>query len=257
MGAPSQHYSYTATIAHAGAACGGTSYITLGVEAVTISDGPQDYAGNADCRWVVTAAGPISLYIRSFETEGNFDTVTFYPGEGGSQPPLYTLSGVLGPTLLATNATTLTIDFAADPGVQFAGFVIELSTVQPGGTWAPSRVPVPYAAPTWVPASGARLALASVGMRATAAMSGRVDSITFTCEVGTSELCRADGTLEWSCEERCPLGATSCHIDLGATGLTGTIPSRIGDLTCASLLTYVYAARPVSANTDHRHGRVP
>jgi hypothetical protein len=121
---------------------------------VTISDGPRAYADNyAFCRWAVTAAGPISLFVRSFETEKDYDTVTVYAGEDASQPPLYTLSGVLAPTLLATNATSLTIEFASDYNVRFAGFVIELSTVQPGGTWAPSRAP--SAAPSWAAASGA------------------------------------------------------------------------------------------------------
>jgi hypothetical protein len=138
--------------ARAGAACTGTQNVTLGA-AVTISDGPQAYADNAACRWAVTAAGPISLFVRSFETEEDYDTVTVFAGDDESQPPLYTLSGVLAPALLATNATSVTIEFAADDSLHFAGFVIELSTVQPGGTWAPSRAP--SAAPTWPAGSGA------------------------------------------------------------------------------------------------------
>jgi len=114
---------------------------------VTISDGPHAYANNAACRWAVTAAGPISLFVRSFETEEDYDTVTVYAGDDESQPALYTLSGVVGPTLLATNATSVTIEFGSDVGLRFAGFVIELRTVQPGGTWAPSRAP--SAAPAW------------------------------------------------------------------------------------------------------------
>jgi hypothetical protein len=141
----------------AGAVCTGTQSVTLGA-AVTISDGPHSYVDNAACRWAVTATGPISLFVRSFETEEEYDTVTIFAGEDGSQSLLYTLSGVLGPTLLATNATSVTIEFAADVDLHFAGFVIELSTVQPGGTWAPSQAP--SVAPTWPPGSGAlRLAL--------------------------------------------------------------------------------------------------
>jgi hypothetical protein len=71
-------------------------------------------------------------------------------------------------------------------------------------------------------------------------VAGRVGSITFACDVGKSELC-AGGRLEWSCAERCPVGATTCHMMLRAAGLTGTIPSAIADLSCASLLTYVCA----------------
>ena len=120
---------------------------------MTISDGPHAYADNAACGWAVMAAGPISLFVRSFETEEDYDTVTVFAGDDESQPPLYTLSGVLAPALLATNATSVTIEFASDEYLNFAGFVIELSTVQPGGTWAPSRAP--SAAPTWAPGSGA------------------------------------------------------------------------------------------------------
>jgi hypothetical protein len=71
-------------------------------------------------------------------------------------------------------------------------------------------------------------------------VAGRVGSITFACDVGKSELC-AGGTLEWSCAKHCPVGATACQMMLRAAGLTGTIPSAIADLSCASLLTVVYA----------------
>ena len=69
-------------------------------------------------------------------------------------------------------------------------------------------------------------------------MAGHINSITFACDVGKSELC-AGGTLEWSCAEHCPVGATACHMMLIAAGLTGTIPAAIADLSCASLLTYM------------------
>ena len=220
---------------------------------MAISDGPHAYADNAACRWAVRAAGPISLFIVSFEIEEDYDAVTVYAGEDEGQPPLYTLSGVLAPALLATNATSLTIEFAADSDLRFAGFVIELSTVQPGGTWAPSRAP--SAAPTWAPASGAICPLAWLpwATYATVTVAGRVDSITFACDVGVSELC-AGGTLEWSCAEHCPVGATACHMMLGSAGLTGTIPSAIADLSCASRLTYVY--RPPAAMSAVRRSAV-
>jgi hypothetical protein len=152
----------------AGAACSGTQNIALGVASVTISDGPHLYADNADCRWVVTAAGPISLYIQSFEIDDySYDFVKVYAGEidddydfyadeDESEAPLHMLTGVLAPTLLSTNATSLTIVFLSDRNYHLSGFVIELSTVQPGGTWAPSHVP--SAAPTWSPASGVPVA---------------------------------------------------------------------------------------------------
>ena len=79
--------------------------------------------------------------------------------------------------------------------------------------------------------------LAAVG-RVTGSVAGRVDSITFACDVGKSELC-AGGTLEWSCSEHCPVGATACHMVLIEAGLSGTLPSAIADLSCASLLTYM------------------
>jgi hypothetical protein len=152
----------TASYARAGAACSGTQNIALDADAVTISDGPHAYANNAACRWAVTAAGPISLFVHSFETEEGYDTVTVYAGDDASQPPLYTLSGVLGPVLFATNATSVTIEFGSDGDRRFAGFVIELSTVQPGGTWAPSRAS--SAAPTWAAGTGALMPLlAAVG----------------------------------------------------------------------------------------------
>jgi hypothetical protein len=37
------------------------------------------------------------------------------------------------------------------------------------------------------------------------------------------------------------MGARACHMMLGLAGLTGTIPSAIADLSCASLLTVLYA----------------
>ncbi len=67
----------------------------------------------------------------------------------------------------------------------------------------------------------------------------RLDSITFACDVSKSKLC-AGGTLEWSCTKHCPVGASACQMTIRAAGLTGTIPSAIADLSCASLLTVVY-----------------
>jgi hypothetical protein len=177
----------------AGAACTGTQNITLGA-GVTISDGPHSYADNAACRWAVTAAGPISLFVRSFETEEDYDTVTVYAGEDASQPPLYTLSGVLGPTLLATNATSVTIEFAADSDLHFAGFVIELSTVQPGGTWAPSRAP--SAAPTWAAGSGA-LRPAWLPWAITGTVAGHLAAVGRTGHCGRPLGCRVPQRALW------------------------------------------------------------
>ncbi len=95
--------------------------------------------------------------------------------------------------------------------------------------------------------------LAAVG-RVTGSVAGRVRSITFACDVGKSELC-AGGTLEWSCAKHCPVGATACQMMLRAAGLTGTIPSAIADLSCASLLTVVCAPSRASGRGTRPHIR--
>ncbi len=62
--------------------------------------------------------------------------------------------------------------------------------------------------------------------------SALADSVTFNCD-GTSSMCANDGTLIWSCSEKCTSPSDGCSIELSQAGLRGTIPAALGDVRCA------------------------
>ncbi len=88
------------------------------------------------------------------------------------------------------------------------------------------------------------------------------DSVTFECD-GTRRTC-ANGTLMWSCSEKCT-SCTSpdggCSMELAYAGLRGTIPAALGDVRCAPWITKlcVHAAAGLAARAlplGPRLGRV-
>ncbi len=59
--------------------------------------------------------------------------------------------------------------------------------------------------------------------------------MTFECD-GTSSVC-ANGTLTWSCSEKCTSPGSGCSMLLSAAGLRGNIPAALGDVRCALWVT--------------------
>jgi hypothetical protein len=120
-----------------------------------VSDGPGDYADNAQCTWRITAAGPITVVFKAFATESRFDFMKLVDGTGGE----VRYSGFVVPPPFSTNSTSLTIVFTSNDSGGSSGFELEVFALVPGGTWAPTaalttaepNTAVPTAAPTIAP----------------------------------------------------------------------------------------------------------
>ena len=116
-----------------------------------VSDGPGDYADNAQCTWLVTAAGPIAVVFKAFATEQGIDFVTLFDGTRGE----VRYSGVAVPPPFSTNSTSLTILFTSDSSKGSSGFELEVFALMPGGTWAPTAAPATAVPTTAVPTTAA------------------------------------------------------------------------------------------------------
>ena len=136
-------------MARARAGCNGTQRVTLsGPGPVPVSDGAGEYADNTDCTWAITAAGPITVVFKAFATEADYDFVTLSDGTGGNA----SYSGFALPPPFSTNSTSVTMVFTSDGSSGSGGFELEVFTLVPGGTWAPTAAPT--AVPTAVPTTG-------------------------------------------------------------------------------------------------------
>jgi hypothetical protein len=198
--------------------------VTLGSGPLLLSDGPGLYANDMECVWLVEAAGPITVVFKTLRTERYTDYVQISEGTGDDAVHRV-FDGLELPPAISTNATRMTVKFHSDSSGRFSGFELELYSLVPGGTWAPSGAPTTR----WAPDAGP-------------------DSVVFQCD-GTSDVSPSkrvcvNGTLSWSCEMDCA-GAT-CEISLSWSGLRGPIPAGLGDVRCANEITKMCVwARPV------------
>ena len=128
------------------AACHGPSNLALvGPGPVAVSDGPGDYADDMECEWNITSVGPITIVFKAFSTEADYDFLRIIDGQSGDL--LGNFSGETLPAVLNTNATSLRVVLTSDSSSSSAGFELEAFGLMPGGTWAPTGMPLPRWAP--------------------------------------------------------------------------------------------------------------
>ena len=94
----------------------------------TITDGPSNYASNANCVWVVTASGPITVLFSAFSMESGYDFVRLYNGGSTGVGVAATFSGSSMPAPFTSSGSTLTISFTSDSSVESSGFVATVSS---------------------------------------------------------------------------------------------------------------------------------
>jgi hypothetical protein len=127
------------------AACSGTVRLALSTSLLGIGDGPGSYADNADCTWLISASGPITVRFDEFSTEPGYDYVKLYDGASPSAPLLAGFSGgsfsggactspfpCLVPPAVTSTGGSLAVRFTSDVstvGVNTsAGFTATLSS---------------------------------------------------------------------------------------------------------------------------------
>ena len=94
--------------------CSGTVQLALSTTPVGISDGPGSYADNADCTWLISASGPVTVTFSDFSTEPGYDYVALYDGASPSAMLLQSFSGAALPTAVTSTGGTLKIRFTSD-----------------------------------------------------------------------------------------------------------------------------------------------
>jgi hypothetical protein len=113
-------YSVNIDAGQAGGACTPTGLALTGHG--TVSYGENQYQNRANCRWTLTCpAGRVgSIFVRSLETEANFDFLNVYDGATTTGTRLAHLSGVLDNTTThryAATGTTALVNFVTDGSV--------------------------------------------------------------------------------------------------------------------------------------------
>jgi hypothetical protein len=94
--------------------CIGTVQLALSTSPLGIGDGPGVYADNADCTWLISASGPITVRFGEFSTEPGYDHVKLYDGASPSALLLQSFSGTAVPAAVTSTGGSLTIRFTSD-----------------------------------------------------------------------------------------------------------------------------------------------
>jgi hypothetical protein len=103
-----------------------------------ITDGPNNYASNANCVWVVTSTAPITVQFSAFSTEQSYDFVKLYNGGSAAGAVAASYSGMSLPPMFRSSGNTLTISFTSDSSVESSGFV---ATIGSAGSTASAPAP--------------------------------------------------------------------------------------------------------------------
>ena len=112
--------------------CTGTKY--LGVEGVfDDGSGPDDYAFNSDCKWLITApkGKVIQIKFSEFDTQAKIDQVFFFDGAGTHEDIMAIFSGPNIPPELTTWHNQVLVWFVSDSEKQGKGWRAEYRFVDP------------------------------------------------------------------------------------------------------------------------------
>eukprot|EP00004_Rigifila_ramosa_P012828 TRINITY_DN280_c0_g1_i1.p1 TRINITY_DN280_c0_g1~~TRINITY_DN280_c0_g1_i1.p1 ORF type:complete len:2280 (-),score=407.72 TRINITY_DN280_c0_g1_i1:84-6878(-) len=109
-------------------ACEGeTSTIVLTSASDTISDGPNFYGNNWNCKWRIQSTGPITFTFSSLSL-GPGDSIVFYNSDTIGQLPLATFTASTAASAVVSSAGSLSIQFISDNSGNAAGFVGSYTT---------------------------------------------------------------------------------------------------------------------------------
>jgi len=182
--------------------CPGSDSLTATTTPITISDGPTNYASNANCRWTFRSTSTITVQITQMDTESAYDFVTVYDGDGSSGVQLGRFSGSEGSgTAISSSGTSLTVVLTSDTSVEQSGFEAIVSSS--GGSASPPTAPLPPAAPVPsvpAPASPATaVPVASVPSSSSSVNCPGSDSLTAT----TTPITISDGPANYASNANC------------------------------------------------------
>jgi hypothetical protein len=100
---------------------------STGTSSGTISDGPGDYANNANCVWLIASSDSISLSFSSFNTESDYDYVTINRCTSSSscveRVARLSSSSVSQSAIYTSSTGYMQVVFTSDNSVVRSGFV--------------------------------------------------------------------------------------------------------------------------------------
>ncbi|HNZ43361.1 MAG TPA: C10 family peptidase [Bacteroidales bacterium] len=105
--------------------CSGTKSITGVTGTVEDGSGPNDYANNKDCLWLIDPAETVSriiLTFTDFSTQATTDVVTVYDGSTTASPVLGTYSGSTLPSAVTSTGPQMLIRFQTNASTTNTGW---------------------------------------------------------------------------------------------------------------------------------------
>ncbi len=110
--------------------CSGCSSASCGVHTTasgTLSDGPSNYADNANCKWLIAppSATKITFTVTEFNLEDSFDLLTLSSctdASCGSKQQVLRHTGTSIPPSVTTTTGFLLVEFTTDGSVMRSGF---------------------------------------------------------------------------------------------------------------------------------------
>ncbi len=106
--------------------CQGMQTLTAEFGSFDDGSGPDDYANDSDCQWLIQPqnAQQIRIQFTEFQTEARFDFVSVYDGPTVDAPLLGRFSGFELPPVLLTSGPSALVVFTSDPSVTAPGWRI-------------------------------------------------------------------------------------------------------------------------------------
>jgi len=105
--------------------CSGTKSITGTTGTIEDGSGPNDYANNKDCLWLIDPSETVSkiiLNFTAFSTQATSDVVTVYDGSTTAAPVLGTYSGSTLPAAITSNGPQMLIRFQTNASTTNTGW---------------------------------------------------------------------------------------------------------------------------------------
>jgi hypothetical protein len=131
-----------------GGICSGQT--NLSASSGTLSDGPGNYANDADCSWLITSAAgsTFTFTFTAFNTESGFDFVRIYNGTNATGTLIGSYSGPTIPNSVQFTGTSAFVQFTSDGNTTRAGFTLNYTAAIPCA--APATPTISAVGPTTV-----------------------------------------------------------------------------------------------------------
>jgi Zn-dependent metalloprotease len=110
--------------------CSGSQILNVGAGTISDGSGPNNYANNSDCSWLIAPPGAnaITLDFTEMNLESGNDVLTVYDGADANAPVLLSASGNMLPAQVTSSDGVLFIHFTTNGSVVAQGWAVNYAS---------------------------------------------------------------------------------------------------------------------------------